>query len=393
MNVKRVLIFIPSFGVGGTVSSLKALLSLSDPSKVIYDIFPVYSAGPNKNELPNSRILKESVWLSASIKDRGLGVKALQLFLRIAKIVLIAFGIDISPCYIKRGAKLMNTESYDCIISYSEDLTGLVSQIPAKKRIAWIHSVYSRYNKQIGGRDESIYFDNYDYIICVSEFAKKDFLTMYRQYSNKTHVIYNCCDKKRIQLLSREFFPREFVNNSEHSRFIVVSVGRLDHIKQFSKIPQIAHTIKQQLGNCFEWYIIGGPIGDGQEARYIADEIVRYNVSDTVFLLGTKSNPYPYIANADVLVHTSSSETFGIVIQEALALGTPAILNNFGSAYETVTDGINGKIVPLEIIPEQIIKAITDKEFLNSMRNNLRKHNNNSLVLHQEAFTILFDLL
>ena len=94
-----------------------------------------------------------------------------------------------------------------------------------------------------------------------------------------------------------------------------------------------------------------------------------------------------------MLVHPSSSETYGIVIQEALALGIPAILNNYGSAQETVIDGINGKIVPLEKIAEQVINAITDCEFLNSMRKNIQEQNRQSSVLHLETSTLLFNLL
>ena len=393
MDVRKVLVFIPSFGMGGTVSSLKSLLSLSDPKRILVDIFPLYSVGPNKNELPNSRILKESVWLSASIKDRGLGVKAIHFFLRLVKKLFRVVGIDLTPLYIRIGAKRMNTDSYDCVVSYSEDLTSLVSQIPAKKRIAWIHSIYSRYFRMIKERDESVFFEQYDHIVCVSEYARKDFLSVYEQFTNKTLVIYNCCDEQRIQALSKEFYPKEFVKSAKSSCLFIVSVGRLDPVKQFSKIPQIAYRIKQQLGDCFRWFIIGGPCGDGQEAHIISNEINKYNVSDVVLPIGAKSNPYPYIANADVLVHPSSSETYGIVIQEALALGIPAILNNYGSAQETVIDGINGKIVPLEKIAEQVINAITDCEFLNSMRKNIQEQNRQSSVLHLETSTLLFNLL
>ena len=267
---KKILIIIPTFGMGGTVSSLKAMLSLIDHRLIESDVFALYKVGPNAKNLSHANILKESVWLSASIKEtRGLKRYA-QILLRIIKNLLSFFQIDVTPFYVRMWAKELHIEQYDCVISYSEDLTKLVSLFPVKHKIAWTHSVYSRYQEMTGGGCELNYYKCFDYIICVSEYAKTNFISIYDSLKEKVKVIYNCCDEKKLTELSKAFFPEEFIRTDNLRQFSIVSVGRLDPVKQFSAIPCIASAVKAKLGSCFRWCIIGGACGDGKEANTIS---------------------------------------------------------------------------------------------------------------------------
>lgn len=56
--------------------------------------------------------------------------------------------------------------------------------------------------------------------------------------------------------------------------------------------------------------------------------IEQANAQDKVHYIGTKSNPYPYIKNANVLASCSYSEALPGVIIESLILGTPIISTN-----------------------------------------------------------------
>lgn len=67
------------------------------------------------------------------------------------------------------------------------------------------------------------------------------------------------------------------------------------------------------------------------------------------------------IAAADYLVQLSDTEGYSYSILESLCIGTPVIVTDFPSAYEQVTDGINGFILPMDMsrIPvEQIYKGL-----------------------------------
>ncbi|MDZ7727519.1 MAG: glycosyltransferase [Dehalococcoidia bacterium] len=53
-----------------------------------------------------------------------------------------------------------------------------------------------------------------------------------------------------------------------------------------------------------------------------------------------------YYAAADVCVVPSYYESFGLVAIEALACGTPVIASRVGGLVSTVTDGVNGYLIP-----------------------------------------------
>ena len=389
---KSILIIIPSFGIGGILSSLKAMLSLIDTRLVKVDVFAIYKVGPNIQSIPNATVLQESIWLSASIKERCFIVRITQLFLRFVKEFLRLFRLDISPLYIRIGANKLHSEQYDCVISYSEEITRFVSRFPAKKKIAWTHSIYSRF-KSVVGRDELEDFKRFDNIVCVSEYSKQDFISVYGILRDRVRVIYNCCNEQKLRDLAQSYTPAELAERRDAGKFIIVSVGRLDPVKQFSSIPQIAKDIKSLVGDCFEWDIIGGICGNGEEEKRIKDGIDKNQVGDVVHLLGMIDNPYPYIANADVLVHTSSSETFGMVIQEALVLGTPAVINDFGAASETVKNGCNGLIVPLNQIASVIVRMIKDSAYYQRLKNNATDSVLKERILHAEALENLVELI
>ena len=107
-------------------------------------------------------------------------------------------------------------------------------------------------------------------------------------------------------------------------------------------------------------------------------------MSEYVFYVGEKDNPYPFIEKADLLVNTSLSEACPYVINEAKVLHTPVICTDFGSSKEFIQDGVNGFIRPIESISDAIIEFITNIELQIKIKNNLNHFEyNNSSILEQ----------
>ena len=92
-----------------------------------------------------------------------------------------------------------------------------------------------------------------------------------------------------------------------------------------------------------------------------------------VELVGHKSNPFPYIKNADYLVLMSDRETSGLVITEAKIIGTPCIVSNFEAAYEQITDGKNGFIIDRDNVEEFRNRLSEIVQFKNKLKENLKK--------------------
>lgn len=355
--MKKVLIITSSFGIGGSRTSLYSLLSVLDIEKIRVDIFSREHIGPFKDTMPNCRVLPENVWLSHRIYDGGRLRKCVCMALYFLRGFLQILGIDMFWLYNYIGGKLIDSDEYDAVIGFDETLSRFISYLPAKKRIVWLHCDYRRY---ANGRDETKYYGRINNIVCVSQFAKETFLEVLPQYESKTVVIRNAINIKAIVAKSKLVTPEveRFFSKYVEKPFIIISIGRLDPVKQFEKIPAIAANVKERLANKvnFQWLIIGG--GSDAMKSIIEHEINKYQVADEVILLGEQPNPYTYLAKSDLYVCTSSSETFSYTIHEGLALKVPFLCNDFKSASDSVNVGNEGFVLPIADMPQKIVELI-----------------------------------
>ena len=80
------------------------------------------------------------------------------------------------------------------------------------------------------------------------------------------------------------------------------------------------------------------------------------------------------IPSCDVLVLPSFSESFGLVLIEALACGKPVIGSDVGGITEIITDDVGELINPKDVssIAGAIDKMINDDEYRNILSMNAR---------------------
>ncbi len=343
MNKKKILIVVPSFDIGGTIVSLHSLMSVIDTSKYEIDIFALERKGIYLDKMPHCRILPENVWLSYEYLNGSTFKKVINKCLRIVRAGVRRLGGSIEPVLCKLANGRINFKQYDTIVNYAESVANIVCYYPAKRRVAWVHCDYQRYLTLVK-RNESDVYKRYDTVVCVSEFAKSKFCDCLPQMTTKTVAIHNVINTEEIKRKAQETIDDyRFLTDN----YTIVSAGRLDPVKQFHLIPRLAAEIKKQTDKKFVWYIIGGDRVFKSYVEGIKRDIVELGVSEEVVMLGEKSNIYPYMAKADLYVSTSLSESFPLVINEAKALGLPIVSNNFGSAAESIEDGVDGYVLPV----------------------------------------------
>lgn len=378
--MRTILIVLPSYAIGGTTLSLYALLSKIDPSILKVDVL-AKPEGYYNGRMPNCKELGENFWLSYPLVKGSAFKKTLQKLIYGTRYVLSKMHINLFPLIYWLGGIAIKSKQYDAVVSYSEGMAYLNSFIPAKKRITWIHCDYRRHLSMNKYEKEIYAYSKYDVVVAVSQFAKKSFVEVFPQYAEKVHVIYNGIDVLGIINKSKQIsgMDSRFVVDDS---FVLVSIGRLDPVKQFDLIPDIASHIKQLTNRPFRWYIIGG--GSTSWINTIKQEISKCHVDDNVILLGEQANVYPYLSKANMLVHTSKSESFSLVVKEAKALNIPSMINNYECATEFVEDGINGMIVPVNEMADRISQIIENPFILTPIIDKLKNWSeiNNSEVEH-----------
>jgi glycosyltransferase involved in cell wall biosynthesis len=75
-------------------------------------------------------------------------------------------------------------------------------------------------------------------------------------------------------------------------------------------------------------------------------QIQEMNLDDRVEMVGFQRNVADWMTAADVFVHASDREPFGIVVIEALALGTPVVATDTAGPTEVIKDGETGFLTP-----------------------------------------------
>jgi len=118
-------------------------------------------------------------------------------------------------------------------------------------------------------------------------------------------------------------------------KFILSFAGRLAPEKDVHTLIAIANAMPAELNEQIEWLIIGdGPLREELEEQAPA------NMKFTGYLTGTKlAEAYSV---SDLFVFPSPTETFGMVVLEALASGTPAVTANSGGVKNIIKSGKTG---------------------------------------------------
>jgi glycosyltransferase involved in cell wall biosynthesis len=127
----------------------------------------------------------------------------------------------------------------------------------------------------------------------------------------------------------------------------IVWCGRLQRWKGAHVFLDAARAVKDAHPGARFW-VVGGTLVD-KEPEYpneLKEQAVRLGLADAVTFTGHVPSARPYIAAADIVVHSSiKPEPFGLVIAEALAEGKPVVAFDEGGPAEMIESGRSGRLV------------------------------------------------
>ena len=382
--MKKVLIMTSGLTHGGVNRTLLNSLEVMNSRGYKFEIFTLYSYGPYLDMFKEYDLLTIfEVWGLFRLLNRAVS-KNTKIAIAIRRfgdfIVKVIFHLFHSIAA-KSIANALSKLGADVVISFQEGVTTeIISLVEAKKHIAWVHCDYSRYVDETH-RDESVIYNRYSQIVCVSEYTASVFRSIIPLVKDRVVAIHNIMDTTGIKHLScvdiRLPYDNDVVN--------LVSIGRLDPVKRFSFIPGIAKQLKDT-NLAFRWYIIGD---GGAEKNKVLNNIIEYSVQNEVILLGEIDNPYPYIRNASALVCLSRSEACPNVINEARILHTPIVTTDFPSVKEYIINGKNGLISSIDNIHTTINDLFHDNKIFESIKNNIKTYNYDNEAIVNEIDSIL----
>jgi glycosyltransferase involved in cell wall biosynthesis len=142
---------------------------------------------------------------------------------------------------------------------------------------------------------------------------------------------------------------------------LVVWCGRLQRWKGTHVFLEAAADVAR-LAPSVRFLVVGGTVfglepGYEIELRHLHR---RLGLGDTLVFAGQQADVIPFLAAADLVVHSAvRPEPFGLVLLEAMALGTPIVAAAAGGVLELVEDGVSGVLVPPGD-PARLARTIVD---------------------------------
>lgn len=251
---------------------------------------------------------------------------------------------------------IFGEEEYDCVVGFRP---GIVTELAAyavnaKYKITWWHhGEMNLSNEQKVDYEEAC--KKMNCVVSVSEKCAEFLKEEIRGIKNKLQVIPNMLDAENIILRSKEY--EAFTKKEKVIDF--VTVGRLSSEKHVENAIEVAKNLKKNNNNNFRWFIVG----DGIEKNNLQKMIENYDLNQNVFLVGNKENPYPYMKNADLLVHTSYVESQCLVVLEAMALKIPCVVTKSIGIEEFAVDKYNCYLANQSAEDlEKVIKKIVENK-------------------------------
>jgi hypothetical protein len=130
-------------------------------------------------------------------------------------------------------------------------------------------------------------------------------------------------------------------------------------------------------------------VGEGEHAEPTRFAIDDLGLTGRVHLLGARraEEVRELLAWADVLVHPSLTEAFGVAAIEAQAMGLPVVCSDAGGLPENVEDGVSGFVVPrrdAEAIAARLAELAADPALRRSMGRAARRRAETALSAEQQ---------
>ena len=338
---KKIIIVNNNMKVGGVQKSLYNLLwEIKDDYDVTLFLFEAIGAYMEK--LPDEiRVIKcnsffrflgmsqdECKYSSKDYLTRG-------VLSGIAKL----FGRHVAMRIILASQKNID-EEFDCAISFLHNgklhqLYGgtnefVLNKIKAKKKVAFLHCDYGNCGAD-NVHNNSLY-KKFDVIAACSNGCRMAFLDILPEFKDKCCTVENFNRYDEIIELANKktiVYDDDVIN--------LITVARLGREKAVERgILALDFVLKN---GCKANYHI---VGDGRMLTELKQMVANLGLEKEVVFYGEQSNPYPYMARADLFLLTSYHEAAPMVLNEARCLNLPVLAVETISANEMVAEKNSG---------------------------------------------------
>ena len=180
------------------------------------------------------------------------------------------------------------------------------------------------------------------HVIAVSNETEEHLIRVEGAPAQKVSTIHNGIDLERVRVSGPDARQRVRRSLDLGDVFVFLVAGRLHPEKGYEHLFAALRLLKDRIERPFVLLVAGrGPF----LGRY--EELVRtLDIEDRVRFLGFRDDLPDLMIASDLFVLPSVAESFGLVLAEALYLGSPVLATKVGGIPEIIDDGVDGRLVP-----------------------------------------------
>jgi len=178
-----------------------------------------------------------------------------------------------------------------------------------------------------------------DVTIFSSLASKYNFESQYQLKIKNAHCLYSSFNTLEILEKSRKSIESDNIENIFSKENIFISIGNISS----SGYSQLIDAHQKLLREGFNHTVV--VLGNGYDFDYLKRKIYKLKLSKTFFMLGSKSNPFPYIIRSKFYIHLSNNYAFPCEVCHALILNKPLICTDADGIYEMIQHQQQGLII------------------------------------------------
>ncbi len=263
---------------------------------------------------------------------------------------------------------------FDVVIDFDSTFGSLISQNTKAKKICFFHFSFAaelqrdkRHMKRRLGN-----MNKYDNIVTLSDAMLKEAQFIAPELKDKLVRIYNSINLHRILVQARAPVEDKRINTK-----FILAVERLEETqKDITTLVETYALLKRNHNSedIPSLYIIG----EGKSRLDIERHIHEHGLEASIVLLGFIANPFPWMAKAQMIVHSSKFEGLPTVLIESLMLNKFIVSSNCPTGpAEILKEGKAGILVPVgnvEQFADAIYRLLNDKQLQGNLMREIKKH-------------------
>lgn len=185
------------------------------------------------------------------------------------------------------------------------------------------------------------YADRGQIVVAQSQMVSNDFQRLHGVSPQRIRVIYNGVDTNRFspEICARHRWAVRRRLGIDDRAVVLLIVA---HNHPLKGVPTLLRVMRRLTARRAPAHLV--VVGGRHTGRYVfAAKRLRH--SEAVTFVGPIDDTVPLYAAADVYVHPTFYDSFGLAILEAAACGLPVITSRFAGAAELFSEGVEGHVL------------------------------------------------